>query len=107
MQTVNKNGILGKVEEFSQERMENALKRKETHHVDVFSGKNYTEMRQALVGKTLKLGIKKRFQKVRPDKRVSLKLDINIKDREMEVRDPEEITSNDVKPKTKSNETEL
>jgi hypothetical protein len=65
MQSVNKNGSFGPVEEFNEKKLQAYLDDIDVDHVDVFPGtaENIAE-RSKLEGKTkLRLGVKKRFQK--------------------------------------------
>ena len=62
MQTVDISGILGPIEEFTPQRLNEALADENIDHVDIFEGsKENIEKRTKLVGK--KYTVSKRFQK--------------------------------------------
>lgn len=79
MQARHDDGTFGKVMEFTPENLEYTLRQAKVNHIDVFPGtKENIENRQALEGKKIKLGVKKRFQKAKSHPRLNLKLNIEI-----------------------------
>lgn len=81
MQTVSHEGILGKVEQFTQEGLNEALQRKDVHHVDVFDGTpENIEHRKSMQGKKLNLKVHTGFKKTGSiNNKAGIKLEINIK----------------------------